>query len=704
MIALAAVLAVAAQSSPSTIEQAAALLVAGGMESPFGAEYRDVTITVPTTRWGTRQLNIAAWVKADPVTGSKSVIAWNGLSYKPDAIGELIQIPDGGPLASGMRGMYLPLEGGEYESAHTTRGPIAAALLYLYGRPALAATAAESYTRNAYRSNDLRAAAAIEYDLVLTSALANRMAESKDFEALLLARRTKRFRTLRDETLAAAKVSLSIVSASPIATETIESWVRLQNLRVAESRSPRPSLDEIAKLPRTERITALVERLADAKSFHSYFAGEELPVIDGPDVRLAREGDAGIEAFIGALTDERTTRARGATTSLNATRFETVGEVARRNLEAIFALGGFGGKAASVQALYRAHWRAAKGLPLEEQWLVALENDALNVSVWESAARNLSLPPGVTPHGAGGLQGTGGLPMPMAGPPLKWQSLRERAGVRVFRAIERRALQAWDNKRARHDLVLAAAVWDTKRAVPLLRRAKVEVLEAISSQKAGDGAQQVEQLATLVSALVFAGEGDAWDGYEEALAEVAGLERPDLDRLLAPLWQHPDDPRAQAIAARVLAPDGAFAPSRTFMRLTIRLPFMTYLPEYRKALAASLDDKTVVTTGTRMGERNFHYLPPRGGSAGGAVDPATASIPAGGTMELRVCDIVMDTLNRSFKRDGFHLALSVEARDALIARAKEELLGDDVSWISAQRPYLDMNLRIFPSRPIWAGE
>jgi hypothetical protein len=105
-----------------------------------------------------------------------------------------------------------------------------------------------------------------------------------------------------------------------------------------------------------------------------------------------------------------------------------------------------------------------------------------------------------------------------------------------------------------------------------------------------------------------------------------------------------------------------------------------------------------------MGERNFHYLPPRGGSAGRTVDPVTASIPVGGTMELRVCDIVMDTLNRSFKRDGFHLALSVEARDALIARAKEELLGDDVSWISSQRPYLAMNLRIFPSRPIWAGK
>jgi len=704
MIALTAVLAFAAQSSPSTIEQAAALLVAGGMESPLGAEYRDVTITVTSARYGVRQLRLAAWVKTDPATGSKSVIAWNGLSYRPDAIGELMQIPDRGPLVSAMSGEYFLLEGGEYEGAHTTRGPIAAALLYLYGRPALAATAAESYGRNSYRSNDLRAAAGIEYDLVLTSALANRMAESKDFEALLLARRAKRFRALLDETLAAAQVRLSSVSARLLPTETIESWLRLQSLRVAESDVPRPSLDEIAKLPQPERISALVERLADTRSVHSYFAGEKPPVFDGPDVRLAREGDAGIAAFIGALTDERTTRSRGAAIYLDAPKFETVGEVARRHLEAAFALGGFGGNAAGLQALFRSHWRAAKGLPLEEQWLVALENDALNVSVWESAARNLSLPPGVTPRGADGLQGTGEPPLPMAGPPLKWQSLRERAGGRVFRAIERRALQAWDEKRVQHSLVLAAAVWDTKRAVPLLRRAKVEVLEAISSRRTGDGAQQVEQLATLVSALVFVGESDAWDGYEEALAEVAGLEGPNLDLLLAPLWQHPDDPRSQAIAGRVLAPDGAFAPSRTFMRQTFRLPFITYLPEYRKALAASLDDKTVVTTGTRQGEQGFRYSLPGGGTAGGSVDPATASIPVGGTMELRVCDIVMHTLNRSFKFDGFHLALGVEARDALIARAKVELLGDDVSWISAQRPYLDMRLRIFPSRPIWAGE
>ncbi len=701
------ILSLAVLQQPTAAEQAANLFLVAGLASPAGGEYRRVTIKLPLIVFGERQININAWVVEDSLTGVRHVVAWNGLSYAPVTIGETADLEADVTRGRAINERFLGMESAEYHASFTTTGPAAGAMLQLYGRPDLAERVVTTPFFMVTTSANPRVAAATMADRILCDAAVARIIYAQDWEALLLCRRVRRFRSVLEGVLQAdGSVQGSFNRA--VDRSVIDSWIENLNMRISEP-SKLPTSSQLARMPREKRIATLVKHLDESAAAHAYIIGEEPPILDGPAYRLVNEGDAGIDALIGALEDTRMTRAVfGNGLPMYPYHFSTVGEVAGRLLESAMGMSGFSQDPVKRHAEIRSFWTQARGKPKEERWLIALEDDDLPPYVWLNAALALSVPSWINPSGTGTVSGTGGLPQHFTGPSIKWPALFEKRRDRVYAALERRARQLSIEARYSvyaHRMIVSAAVWDLQRAIPMLQLEKEKVLSEARNRKEGPDGSDLGRLSDVVSPLVFAGVADAWKGYEELL-DVVKLNRrsSSMDDILAPLWQHPDDPVARRIAERIFKGSGpwsaAYNTSESFGSFT---SVFIYLPAFQQGLADGLRDKSAAVTATRYSATAIRYptFGPGSGTDGATIAANTASIEIGGEIELRRCDLLMEKLKKRFGFNTFDLALSIKDRDMWIDRAQQLMAQENFNWPGEPMPSLFITDPVFISRAIW---
>ena len=695
--------ALAQAGQPTPAELASTLFRLAGFESPAGGEYRKVTVTIPLVAFGERVVNLDAWVVTDPLTGKRKAVAWNGMAYEPKSVGEPADLEADIARRRAINEPYLPMESLEYEAAFTTYGPAAGAMLSLLGRQDLADKACKEVFFRATTSSDPRFAAAALADRILCDAAAARTVHGHDYEALLLARRALRFRGAFDEIADASGARFSTVFGSND-TETLRDWVTTLNLRVSRP-VVLPDMSQAAKMTREERVRAYTDALDLETGTRMYITGEAPPDVDGPAERLAREGDEGVRALIASLGDQRITRAvYGNAVPMSPYRFATVGEVARRTLEGAMGLTGFSANPDKQREEVTRLWERSVGKPQEERWLVALEDDAMPMAVWANAARSLSVPSWVTvnPYGA---SMSGGLPAHFTGPSIKWTALYASKRGRVFRALEKRARAMLAvpgrNLPLAHDTALAAAVYDVKKSVPLLRALRAEVL-----RRTGDSPESSDlaYLSGIVSAMLTASAPDAWEGYEELVLKT-GPRRPTLglDVVLAPLWQHPDDPTSQRIAAEVFGAGKQWSAVQMVSEsFDSRLPAVSFLRPFQDALLAGLRDSSVVVTARRDSKTFVRFTDSDGhGTRGFAIDPGRASVEVGGSIELRRCDLLMAKLKGAFRDNAFDVGATVADRDKWTAAAVASMSREGFSWEVNPVPLIAVTEPVFVSRAIW---
>jgi hypothetical protein len=218
-----------------------------------------------------------------------------------------------------------------------------------------------------------------------------------------------------------------------------------------------------------------------------------------------------------------------------------------------------------------------------------------------------------------------------------------------------------------------------------------------------DAMNYADDIAYLVSALAYVGNEEAWTGYKEIVLGIDPARRGTFS-VLDPLWQHPDDPHAAEILSTVFLPESAFSARDLLLSGGFSLPMVAFLPQFRSAAAAVLEDKEVVARATRTFEQSMSIRYPGGGIGGSPVDPATASVPVGGVVDVRACDLAALRLARMMKIEEYSLALPVARRDELIARILRVVKSDDTMWLleaETGRPNLPWRFAVFPTRAVW---
>ncbi len=693
------------QSFVGSIERAASVLALGGFERPDGGEYRRVTLRIPTIAWGIKEVSVSAWIVADPITGATHAVAWNGLRYSPVSIGEPADLEADVKAGFITPPPYMLMESEEYMAATRPTGPLAAVMLHAVGRPDLAASPLSQMRTT--RSINMSVDAAATFERILAGAAFSRFIEGEDWDALLFLRRAKRFDSIRRETSTAGEDGGGGLGATSFDKFDFDSMIRDINMRLAQASKGQPTLAEIARLPQSERIAAYKLRMPDTADHPRYYSTEVQTFRDTPAQRLLAEGEAGLEALIDLLDDGRSTR------SLNyqyfptsAPNFKSVSQVAMAQLLPRLLLTGFSENLEIAKAQVRNHWNRAKGKPIEMQWLSALENDELPPTVWSNAADNLSCPAWVTPTG-NGVRFESKYPEPFVGASLKYGSLKPKQGRRIASLIlERRGpwLAESRHRNQSFKMLINAAKWDLDLCMEDLIAAKADLLAKIKASTEADSNSELRRLAEVVTALAYAKHPDAWTGYLDALLTHPPDTRLGIGSALDPLWQHPDDPEAKAIAGVIFDRGAPYYPGEMSTRLNQELPMLVFLPEYRLALVACLQDTRIAMIARRTFESSLNYSFGSGGGGGQHIDAATSSIPVGGEIELRVCDLMVSNLSRSLRFEKFHLALSTAERDVFVKMAIEGILNPNTSWIVAdetRKPRLPHSSALFVSRPVW---
>jgi hypothetical protein len=672
----------------SELDRVTDALLLAGMESSANCEYRNVTLEMPLVGRGVEPVILGAWVRSD-----RKVIAWNGLLYEPVAIGDPADLES--DVQRSRTGLGLSGGHAEFSDSFRIDGPIAAALLHLNGQASLAETLVKRTPL--YGRRDTVHVALTDFERVLCGAALGRYANAQDFEAVIFARRAKRVRDLRAETPHDPE---AIRNARSTGRETLtyEAWIDDLNARIA---SPDVSLEGLASMPKAERIKLLVRAMEDVRPRYVNFIDGEIVGTVSADEMLAAEGDDGIEALLDLLSDTRSTRTVvGVRPGEPRPHITMVSEIARRRLGQVFALN------MNDEAQLRHHWSQVKGKPLAEQWLIALEDDSLTLSLWHKAAQNITVVPWLTPTGTG-YTGDSSTPAPFVGPQVRWAELKRRHDSRVFEALEKRLFQEWVDGRvvnAWYPFLKAAAIWDVERAVPYLQRAKDELMPAAKQQN------EMERVAEIVSALVFAKSPGAWDGYQQMLEKVTGPEAPGIgntiiDELLAPVWQHPDDPTARRIGKEVFSSAGPLGAGSVFTRPSGFVPMVIFLPEFREALATALDDKSPYGTVRRTSDSSVSLSVPNG-SVSFSIQSSTSAYAVGEEFVVRNCDVIALRLAAMMGIEEYHVALSVRERDDAVSEAQLVLRGNDAGWVTSRdypRPHFPSTVAFFPTRAIWAS-
>ncbi|HXH62405.1 MAG TPA: hypothetical protein VNI20_13740 [Fimbriimonadaceae bacterium] len=653
---------------------------------------------MPTIYHGVAGLDLGAWVVTDSLTGKKTAVAWNGMAYDPVSIGNPMDLK--GSIKFSTATFQLPLisDSIEYSLAARPAGPVCAAMLHLTGHDDLAQVAlGKILIPYGLQANVPDAASLIDELLVTATTL--RIASGQDWNALLLARRARRFHSLaQDIKNGHGAAGAPWVRSSD--SSVYDSMISDLNDRLALKRPPITEKSLTAD-DKDQRIALLVTHLPDYGD----------PRLVGDDVsqmipnRLVAEGDEGIEALIDHLDDPTLTRALDGRSFSTTPRLMTVGDVAFFTMTSVLGLAEFGSPSKARTERVTRLWQETKGMSKPDRWLAVLEGETGQLGDWTEAAKYLSLPPWMHPlDGANGVSGDGARAEPLAGPQVALRSMGSEFAQKVTNALARRT-DAWMRGDYKpfdaSDVVLYMASWDPARAVPALRMLKKELISRIESKEGAVG-MNMGKLAEVVSALAYAKADGAWEGYEKALNDSVDALDFTFGDPFAPLWQQPDDSTSAQITTRFFSAHLDRMASYCAHRGS-RLSMLVYLPAFRQCLVEALKDKSVELIGTRSSESVVSFNI-KNGMRNERVNSGSTAVPVGGELEMRVCDDVLSRLSRTLGMSKFDLALSTQFKDECVADAIAVVSGDSTRWIwhnPDTRPVVPGFRTPFPSRSVW---
>ncbi|MCH7905515.1 MAG: hypothetical protein IH944_13250 [Armatimonadetes bacterium] len=693
------------QLTVADFEEATKVLRVAGLQFPGDGEYRTVTLELLTFRFGPSEIKLNGWIVIDEYTGKKSFLAWNGIKYDEFEVGPAASVEEdlerSSAIVEAKRFHFFV----EHRPALHPTSKIAALLLHSLGLEERAVAAALHLNFPQIKGGIVTEALQ-QYDQILTINAALQIKFGRYQEAYLQTRSLRRFRNLFDEVLEAKGVRLRRIPRKGLSNHwIIDAWLVDIRRRLVDARTPEMSLEEIARLPQGQQIEALVEGLDDSVGFRPPQQRFESASLS-PDGMLESFGQAAVAALIPHMNDKTASRAVGKPgLTLGHPVFATTGSVCVELVEFALSLSPLPAKAGLYDLeLIARYWDSVRELPIEEQWLRALEFDGFGPGIWLAAAENLSIPPWVTITGIGGRRLAENARIEVDTPRHKWASLDERAHDRVVRAIESRTRTVLDSVdrqnppmvfiQAASKMSVALAAWDLEASTTIVAEVLRHYLEQESSPFIGPEA------CALTSALICAGDDSGWDIYEALLERIQRDARSDYDKLFAPLWQHYDDPRAKQIAQRIFSGDDGWNATMIVARSFARLPTVALLPEFRRSLLPGFDDTDVATTAVRFSERTVSYAIPTGGSASRSIDPAGTTVPVGGEFEIRWCDLLAIKLSRTtISEGGFDVAWPVNRRDIFISNLRSDMARDDFNWSKLperQRP------RIYTFDPVFA--
>ena len=692
---------------PDDIAYAANFLRSQGMDDPSHGVYQEAVIAYPDiSSLLMRERTIHGWVFPARSSGTQKVLAWNGLTYDAISLGEAADLLDDVNKNRSIPSRVFPMGRTiEFIALMDIAGPVPSCLLAMLGEGNLAKEVSERATRTR-RNSDIRRSAVSHYDSILSDAVMARIAIAEDFDALLLARKLRRLRQVKGKYPPFA--GMRSLSTHESELWYVDKWIADVTRRLANRREDPLTLEEISLLAKEDQIPLLIDLLDEEQRFIIFPGATDTRLTA---IGMLKEiGDAATDGLIASLGDQRMTRLTdGSYTFSSPYRFKTVSEICGVMIRELWRLSGF------EQADYkfdaekiRRLWEATSELTNEERWLVALQDDEMPFSVWQSAARTLGHPNYPDTRGTNAANSDHTLPI---GPVIPWEHLYNTRRDEVASALLKRAEQGFKPLYVRSDgtatpnysgastYAIAAAAWDIDAALPILKR----ILEAQFSDMQRESVEFVSTtpFPTVASALIYGGE-DVWDIYEHMLGQLDFSRSLNLESLLKPIWQHPDHPRSKQLAEKLFLSDGPWHARNSIGPIRGSTSIMLYHPAYLKSVYEALEDTRISSLATRTSKSRIRVNVRRRISSFLNQDSDTLK-NVGDTLGLRYCDIVVQGLSRTFDLRDYNLFLPLEKKDEFVTKIKE-FIDSGADWTTVQedrRPLTRGFDPLFYSAPIW---
>ena len=648
---------------PVDFLEAAQFLFKYGLADPRGGEYREATIvTRDTWRAEPHETKIHGWT----FPGGR-VVAWDGLAYKAESIGpradlekDIEQRPTTNP--SFVLGAISLSPGSQ---------PMGTALLLILGRADLAEKTlgdplekdrARTFTQlansylvprfhravHAHMAGDARAA--YEDALVL-----EKVGPAFEAEAVRLYGQEMVDR-LFESTLQKPGERKVFVFLNPVPQVVADSKRRLNEAK------PKPNLEAIATLPKSERTRRLIEALDEIGARQWGQPGGVSIVGDPIAAALVNEGEAAVEPLINVIEkDGRLTRSvsfgrdffpHRNLISVRSAALAIIANILQLSLTGRDPYGPY-----TADELRR-FWAENKSRTRAERLYAILADDSGNYRQWLEAATQIVQPLEIRQLGgwiALPTRKPGDLPPPMVGEELRSKSnpsVDKLMAIRAFQVAGTGEITSSMDQFLGADAIrigLALARWDIKASQPTLSKLLRRAVELTSHPSLrGNAADSIYPVAGVaVSKLIEAGDGAAWHIYEELLASF----KPDgyVDsNVFRPLWTAARSPGAARLAqlifldknSKFIASSCAHGAVGYPITRNIVSPWLK-IPAFRELLKRLLDDRTVLGTVSRD-QQVIRYKTEKGpsGSMGNPQLSADPESKVGDTNNFRVCDQV----------------------------------------------------------------
>lgn len=423
--------------------------------------------------------------------------------------------------------------------------------------------------------------------------------------------------------------------------------------RIKNPRKVQPDLAAIAKLPKQERIAALIDAL-DEVNERQWGQPGGVSIGSSPIIQaIIKEGDDAGDALLDCMEkDKRLTRsvsfgrhffpARNLI-SVRDCAYTALVEIAQMSLVAP-------GQPISVSKL-REVWSKNKGIGPVERWYRALQNDSLTVREWSGVATQLTTTTNV--HRSGNWVST----IPTKGPvPFYGEPLRSKTHPSVTELLKKRALEGLqdplgDSNKSfdqsyRIDIAITLAKWEGKRAVPFLHEFSKKLFTSNLAHDSMSVGICAIAIARYVQTCVTLGDQETLTTYAQWLPQVKWQESGSVAfEIFYPLVKNPQQPEVQKAAREVFAETSPFFErgsdnlSQQLRDQVVDSPLLL-LPKVKEMAIRRLKDRTAIGHITRKGKVLF--CESKGWTGTFGPDRSFESDPLvpkdGEKRELRQCD------------------------------------------------------------------
>ena len=401
--------------------------------------------------------------------------------------------------------------------------------------------------------------------------------------------------------------------------------------------------------PQTTQIRELIERLEDVRGDKISFPGPLVFLFDPDYELLKREGDAAVEALIGAYgNDMRLTRtfdySRPWSIAYTPVPVKSVVELL---LKDILGEAAVSGKSASELLAW---WRQHQLEDRTERSFEILASSPATPEQWLEAAVFLTTRSDLQWSDMSKVSPAGACDPGKPPAPVNGERLRSRRNPSVGDLLlKRTAALAGQGSDLACSMSVRAALWDTNTAPAALRQAsnlrscRANHLFAIARLSLGDQSAGIDWTAELPNHPKF----------------------PPLTRQeLAPIWMFPADPVLQQTAESLFGhADSPFWPVKAYS--DINSPLLA-IPAFRRAALSALDDSTVLGKASRtsQGYLSFSVEKGAGGSMTSGKDRRQA--PPGEERPIRAKDLVAWEIGSIEGAPEFGLDWSAADKDVAI--------------------------------------